>query len=249
VIDLFSVAGRVAVVTGGASGIGRAIGLGLHAAGATLVTLDRASAAGDTELHAASASAIELDITDRASVARAAEEVLDRFGPAHILVNSAGIGGRASARDYDPELFARVVSVNLAGTFHCCQLFGRQMLDAGRGSIINISSIGAMVGIPGSVGYQASKGAVAQMTRALAVEWAPGQVRVNAIAPGHTETPLVQRQWEREPELKEYFLSRTPLGRIARAEDMVGAALFLASGASAMVTGQTITVDGGYTVL
>ncbi|MCY4422539.1 MAG: SDR family oxidoreductase, partial [Acidimicrobiaceae bacterium] len=115
------------------------------------------------------------------------------------------------------------------------------------GSIVNIASILGEVGFAGSVGYQASKGGVVQMTRTLAVEWAPHNVRVNAISPGHVGTQLVRRLWETEPELKDRFESRTPLGRLAEPSDMVGAVVFLASPASAMVTGQILAVDGGYT--
>jgi NAD(P)-dependent dehydrogenase (short-subunit alcohol dehydrogenase family) len=117
----------------------------------------------------------------------------------------------------------------------------------GSGSIVNIASIGGLVGYPGSVGYQSSKGAVVQMTRSLAVEWGPRQIRVNAVAPGHVATELVMKQWEKEPELKEFFLSRTPLARLAQPDDVANAVLFLASDASSSITGQTIAVDGGFT--
>jgi NAD(P)-dependent dehydrogenase (short-subunit alcohol dehydrogenase family) len=121
------------------------------------------------------------------------------------------------------------------------------MIAQGAGSIVNIASVGGLVGYPGSVGYQTSKGAVVQMTRSLAVEWGPHQVRVNAIAPGHIATELVQRQWLVEPHLKEFFLSRTPLDRLGEPDDIANAAVFLASDASRMITGQVLAVDGGYT--
>ena len=160
----------------------------------------------------------------------------------------AGIGGRGPAADYDDGTWADVIDVNLTGAFRTCRAVGRRMIaQRNGGAIVNIASVVGEVGFAGSVGYQASKGGVIQMTRTLAVEWAPHGVRVNAISPGHVATPLVRRQWELEPELKDYFESRTPLGRLAEPVDMVGAAVFLAGPASAMVTGQILAVDGGYT--
>jgi NAD(P)-dependent dehydrogenase (short-subunit alcohol dehydrogenase family) len=120
------------------------------------------------------------------------------------------------------------------------------MGKCGSGSIVNIASIGGLVGYPGSVGYQSSKGAVVQMTRTLAVEWGPRQIRVNAVAPGHVATELVKKQWLTEPELRDFFLSRTPLNRLAQPEDIANAVLFLASDAASSITGQTVAVDGGY---
>lgn len=191
--------------------------------------------------------ALPADVTRRDEVSRMVEGVMAVRGRLDILVNSAGIGARGAAETYDESLWQRVLTINLGGTFNCCQAAGKVMLAASSGSIINIASIGGLVGYPGSVGYQASKGGVIQLTRSLAIEWAPSNVRVNAIAPSQIETPIVRRQWEQEPQLRDFFLSRTPLARLGQPEDVAGPAVFLASDAAAMVTGQILAVDGGYT--
>ncbi len=175
------------------------------------------------------------------------ELALEEGGRVDVLVNSAGIGARGAAADYDPELWERVLAVNLTGTFNCCRAVGRRMLAAGAGSIINLASIGGLVGYAGSIGYQASKGGVVQITRTLAVEWASSGVRVNAIAPCTFETPVVARQRAAEPDLYPGMLARIPAGRFGEPGEIVGPALFLASDASSMVTGHILTVDGGYT--
>lgn len=250
IVDLFSLDGKVAVVTGSASGLGRAMALGLARAGAHVVCADvqvEANRLVVAEIGADHASSFEVDATDERSVEALAEFAARETGSIDVLVTSAGIGGRGPAARYDDELWRRVIDVNLTGTFRTCRAIGNHMIDQGQGgSIITIASIGGMIAFPGSVGYQASKGGVIQLTRSLAVEWAEHGIRVNAISPGHIATEIVRRQWESEPELKEFFLSRTPLGRLGTPEDLVGAAVFLASAASAMVTGQILAVDGGY---
>ena len=154
------------------------------------------------------------------------------LGGVDVCVNCAGIGGRSPAVDYPDDLWDRLLATNLTGSFTVTKLIGADMVAQGSGSIINIASIGGLVGFPGSVGYQASKGAIVQITRTLAVQWGPHGVRVNAIAPGHIGTELVQRQWEVEPELKDFFLSRTLLGKLGDPADIANAAVFLAADAS-----------------
>ena len=243
----FGLDGRRALVTGSARGLGKAIALALGAAGAEVVGADIAREANQQVASAVGGTAVTLDVSDQQAVEAAVERVSTHLGTIDVLVNSAGIGGRGTAADYPPDLLDRVIDVNVKGSLYMCQAVGRRMIERGRGSIINIASIGGLVGFPGSVGYQASKGGVVQMTRTLAVEWAPSGVRVNAVAPGHIGTPLVRRQWEVEPHLKEFFLTRTPMGRLGTPEDVAGPVVFLAGDAAAMITGQVIAVDGGYT--
>ena len=243
----FQLDGKVALVTGAASGLGRAIAVALAAVGARVACIDTSVEANDEVAAGIGGVPVALDVTDPGAVEAAIGHLATRLGRMDVLVNSAGIGGRGPAVTYPHDLLERVLSVNLRGTFLMCQSVGRRMIETGGGSIINIASIGGLVAFPGSVGYQASKGGVVQLTRALAVEWAASGVRVNAVAPGHIATELVQRQWETEPELKEFFLSRTPMNRLGTPEDVAGPVVFLAGDASAMVTGQIIAIDGGYT--
>ena len=169
------------------------------------------------------------------------------FGRIDILVNCHGVTKRMAAVDFPEADWDRIMDVNLKGTFLCCQGVGRVMIQQGRGSIINLASIGGLVGLPASVAYCASKGGVVQLTRTRGVEWAPLGVRVNAIAPSSFNTPMVQRVLDAEPEYRERVVSKIPIGRIAEPAEIVGSVLYLASAASGMVTGAILSVDGGYT--
>ena len=247
--DRFSLLGRVALVTGAGSGLGETMARGLAIAGAVVVCadIDGEAAARVAEALGGEATAAHIDVRDPDAVEAMAIDVAKMTGRIDVLVNSAGIGGRSPAVDYADDLWQNVLDVNLTGSFYVCRAVGRLMIQSGDGgSIVNIASIGGLVAFPGSVGYQASKGGVVQMTRSLAVEWAPHGIRVNAIAPGHIATAIVRRQWETEPELKLFFLSRTPSGELGTPEDLIGPVLFLTSDASRMVTGHILTVDGGY---
>jgi NAD(P)-dependent dehydrogenase (short-subunit alcohol dehydrogenase family) len=167
-----------------------------------------------------------------------------RLGPADVLINSAGITHRAPAADFPAAEWHRVLAVNLTGVFLACQAIGRGMLARRRGRIVNIASIAGEIGLPGTAAYSASKGGVVMLTRALAVEWAAFDVRVNAIAPSWFSTNIGDLI-HREPGYEERAMRRVPVGRMGRPDELVGAALYLASDASAMVTGHVLAVDGG----
>jgi NAD(P)-dependent dehydrogenase (short-subunit alcohol dehydrogenase family) len=249
---LFDLHGQVALVTGGAGGLGRPIALALAAAGATVAVADiRAEQAdevvGELQRQGGQSLALALDVTDATSVQAVVDRLLADYGRIDILVNCHGLTRRMAAVDFPEEDWDRILAVNLKGVFLCCQRVGRVMVQQGRGSIINLASIGGLVGLPMSVAYCASKGGVVQLTRTLGVEWAPLGVRVNAIAPSSFNTSMVQQVLAAEPVYRERVVSRIPLGRIAEPDEIVGTVLYLASAASAMVTGAILPVDGGYT--
>lgn len=232
-------------MTGAGSGLGREIALGLAAAGARVIASDlNEEAARETARQGPEdlVVAIPLDVRDAPAVEAAVAEP-DRVD---VLVNAAGIGGWGPTERYPDDLWREVLDVNLTGTFNCCRAAGRRMLEAGAGSIVNVASTLGAVGFPGTLGYVVSKGGVVQLTRALAVEWAPRGVRVNALAPSTFATPLVERNRQQRPALYERLLGLTPIGRFGDPSEIVGPAIFLASPASSMVTGHVLAVDGGY---
>jgi 2-dehydro-3-deoxy-D-gluconate 5-dehydrogenase len=248
----FTLDGDVALVTGAAGGLGAVIARGLALAGARLVLADLSDDALRPVERAildagGEAVAQQTDVTVAAEVARAVDAAVRAWGRLDVLVNCAGITLRQPAVDFSEAQWDRIIAVNLKGTWLCCQAAGRTMIAQGHGRIINMASIGGLVGLPMSVAYCASKGAVVQLTRTLAVEWAPFGVTVNAIAPCTFETPMVQRVIDAEEAYRDRVIARIPLGRMGKPEEIVGTILYLASPASSMMTGHVLALDGGYT--
>jgi NAD(P)-dependent dehydrogenase (short-subunit alcohol dehydrogenase family) len=245
-----SLEGKVAVVVGGTSGIGRAISLGLADAGADVAASARRmeqveSTAAEIEARGKRALRISSDVADRGSLQNLLDQTLAQLGRADILVNCAGKIKRAPTLDFDEAEWTSIMDTNVTGTLRACQIFGRHMLDRGYGRIINIASLNTFVALSQVAAYAASKAAVASLTRSLAVEWSQKGVIVNAIAPGVFRTALNSDLLDNTPRGKE-LLMRTPMGRFGKTEEVVGAAVYLASDAASFVTGQVLVVDGGF---
>jgi NAD(P)-dependent dehydrogenase (short-subunit alcohol dehydrogenase family) len=242
--------GRTAVVIGGTSGIGRAIAHGLAEAGADVVCSSRRreqveTSATEIEGYGKKTIRCMSDVADRASLEGLLAQTVDVFGKVDILVNSAGITKRAPTIDFDETDWEAIFETNLTGTLRSCQVFGRHMIDRGYGRIINIASLGSYVSLFEVAAYSASKAAVASLTKSLAIEWAKKGVNVNAIAPGVFKTALNQKLLE-ETQRGQEFLTRTPIGRFGKVEELAGAAVFLASEAASFVTGEVLVIDGGF---
>jgi len=250
---VFSLADKVAIVTGGKRGIGKAIALAFAEAGADVAICDRVIEDGELEATAEEIQklgqrslAIQADVARKAEVDNLVQKVMHEFGTVDILVNNAGIMIRALLLDMPEDDWEKVINVHLKGCYLCCQAVGRIMTKQGRGSIINIASIAAIKANIARGAYGAAKAGILMLTRVLALEVGSYNVRVNAIAPGFIKTELNRSIWD-DPEALKQFLTGRPiaLGRAGDTSEITGAAIFLASDASSYMTGQTIVIDGG----
>jgi NAD(P)-dependent dehydrogenase (short-subunit alcohol dehydrogenase family) len=248
--DLFSVAGQVVLVTGGSRGIGRAIAEGFARRGSTVVITGRdGSTLEKTAAEVAPAGgtvrAVVSDMAKRADIDRLVPRVVEEFGKIDTLVNVAGVNRRMPTEKLSEDDYDFVMDINAKGPFLLSQAVGRHMLERGKGNQINVVSLNNDRPVKGVVPYAMSKAALGHLTKALALEWGP-RIRVNAIAPGFILTDLTKKLWS-QPQMLAWGEANTPLKRMGKPEDMVGAAIFLASEASAFMTGQILYVDGGFT--
>jgi 2-deoxy-D-gluconate 3-dehydrogenase len=249
ILDTFRLEGKVALVTGASTGLGAAIAIALAEAGANVACHGNTRAADTTcaEVTKAGREAFALtgDLSDRLTPQRLIEETIDHFGRLDILVNNAGTIRRAPATDYSEEDWATVIEVNLSSVFRMAQLAGRHMIERGGGKILNIASLLSFQGGITVPAYAASKGGVAQLTKALANEWASKNINVNAIAPGYMRTDNTKALQQDETRNRQ-ILERIPAGRWGEPSDLGGAAVFLCSSASDYINGHVLVVDGGW---
>jgi NAD(P)-dependent dehydrogenase (short-subunit alcohol dehydrogenase family) len=248
--SLFDLKGRTAIVIGGTSGIGRALALGLADAGADVVASARRSAqvdevAAEIEAKGRSTLRVRSDVSQRDSLEKLRDVTLEKFGKVDILVNCAGITRKGPTVDFPEDAWRDILDANLMGTLRGCQIFGKHMLERGYGRIINIASLSTYLGLFQVAAYGASKAAVGSLTKTLAVEWSRHGVMVNAILPGLFRTELTSKLLDGTDRGRE-FLARSPMGRFGEVEELVGAAIFLASDAASFVSGHILAVDGGF---
>jgi len=249
---LFSLRGRVALITGASGGIGGALARGMAGAGAAVALHGRSperlrALEGELRAVGADVAAFEADLADLAACAALVASVLARFGRLDVLVNNAGLNRRKPVLEVTALDYAAVMDVNLRAAYFLSQHAGRAMIARGEGGkIVNVGSLTSSIGLSSGSIYGASKGGLVQLTRALAVEWAEHNIQVNALCPGFIQTPLTAEHVLGNPHRREWLMARIPSRRAGTPEDLVGAGLLLASAASDYMTGQTLYVDGGF---
>jgi NAD(P)-dependent dehydrogenase (short-subunit alcohol dehydrogenase family) len=251
--NIFRLDGYVSVVTGGASGLGEAIALGLAHFGSEVILFDMNPAGlervkGRVEGLGARCDTYTGDVTSWERILECREAIRKKQGKVDVLVNCAGMNIRKPVLELKPEEYRKVTDVDLYGTFLCCKAFGEMMVACGSGSIINMASIHAHVTMEKQAGYASSKGGIVQLTKVLALEWAKHNVRVNALSPAHHKTPLVI-ELVKDPAWYKDLVGRIPLGRFGEAYEIIGPAVFLASKASSFMTGISLLTDGGWTAI
>ncbi len=256
IIEEYKLENKTAIITGAARGLGKAIATGLAEAGADIVIPDidyeeaKKTAAEIKQLEVESL-ALKTDVTSEKDVKNMVSEVIDKFNGIDILVNNAGICKNIPAEEMSKEEWDKVINVNLTSVFLCAREIGKKMIENKKGgSIINIASMSAdIVNYPQpQCSYNASKAGVVHLTKSLAAEWAKYKIRVNAISPGYMKTKLTDQILEENPELKKHWIDPTPMKRMGAPEELRGAAVYLASDASSLMTGSVLTIDGGYTI-
>jgi gluconate 5-dehydrogenase len=250
-LKLFDLTGKTALVTGSSQGIGMALARGLSEAGASLVLNGRdsgklAAAAGALRETGADVRELAFDVTDHDAVRQSIDDYESEQGAIDILVNNAGMQHRTPLEDFPADKFEALLQTNVASVFHVGQAVARHMIARGRGKIINIASVQTALARPGIAPYTATKGAVANLTKGMATDWAKHGLQCNALAPGYFDTPL-NAALVADPEFSAWLEKRTPAGRWGKVEELVGTCIFLASDASSFVNGTTIFVDGGIT--
>ena len=246
-LQLFNLSGKRALVTGSSQGIGFALAKGLHGAGASVVLNGRDAgklAAAAAEIP--NAQTLAFDATDHEAVRDAIDRFESESGPIDILINNAGMQHRAPLEDFPPDAFERLLQTNIASVFHVGQAVARHMIKRGRGKIINIASVQTALARPSIAPYTATKGAVGNLTKGMATDWAKYGLNCNAIAPGYFDTPL-NAALVADPAFSAWLEKRTPAGRWGKVEELVGAAIFLSSDAASFINGHILYVDGGIT--